>query len=337
MTLVLDKFRNLLPTTKTNPSGWTSFNAPCCHNRGHSKDTRKRAGVMFSDGIVYNCLNCKYIASWQPGRQISEKFKSLCKWLGANDTEINELIFEALKTESIDYIPSAIQSQVKFDPKELPDESLLLSEWISIQESAYEANILAVTQYLLDRGFDPLSDQFYWSPIAGYDNRVIIPFIYQGQIVGNTARKIVNGRPKYLSDQPPNFVFNMDQQDEKNRYIFVTEGPFDAISIGGVALLTNDLSDQQARMINNLGKEVIVVPDQDTAGLQLILKAIEYNWSVAFPTWSDDIKDPADAVLKYGKLFVLVDIIQTAQTGHIKIQMAMKQLQQRIKMYEENT
>lgn len=337
MTLVLDKFRNLLPTTKTNPSGWTSFNAPCCHNRGHSKDTRKRAGVMFSDGIVYNCFNCKYIASWQPGRQISEKFKSLCKWLGANDTEINELIFEALKTESIDYIPSAIQSQVKFDPKELPDESLLLSEWISIQESAYEANILAVTQYLLDRGFDPLSDQFYWSPIAGYDNRVIIPFIYQGQIVGNTARKIVNGRPKYLSDQPPNFVFNMDQQDEKNRYIFVTEGPFDAISIGGVALLTNDLSDQQARMINNLGKEVIVVPDQDTAGLQLILKAIEYNWSVAFPTWSDDIKDPADAVSKYSKLFVLVDIIQTAQTGHIKIQMAMKQLQQRIKMYEENT
>ena len=88
MTLVLDKFRSILPKTKSSPSGWISFNAPCCHHRGHSRDTRKRAGVMFSEGVVYNCFNCKYTASWQPGRNISEKLKSLCRWLGANDDQI---------------------------------------------------------------------------------------------------------------------------------------------------------------------------------------------------------------------------------------------------------
>ena len=107
MTLVVDKFRSLLPArAKSSPSGWTSFNAPCCHHRGHSPDTRKRGGLRFDHGIVYNCFNCKYTASWLPGRQLTEKFKSLCRWLGANDIDINTMILEALKTESADYIPA---------------------------------------------------------------------------------------------------------------------------------------------------------------------------------------------------------------------------------------
>jgi len=40
-----------------------------------------------------------------------------------------------------------------------------------------------------------------------------------------------------------------------------------------------------------LGHEVIVIPDQDEAGLNLIKKAMEYGWSVAFPTWDNDVKD----------------------------------------------
>jgi DNA primase len=103
-----------------------------------------------------------------------------------------------------------------------------------------------------------------------------------------------------------------------------------------VALLTNDIADQQSRIINSLGHEVIVIPDQDEAGLNLIDRAMANDWSVAFPNWSDDVKDCADAVQKYGKLFVIVDAIKTAQRGEIKIKMAKKKLEQRIKIYEEN-
>lgn len=40
MTLVVDLFRTLIPArAKASPSGWTSFNAPCCGHRGHSPDT----------------------------------------------------------------------------------------------------------------------------------------------------------------------------------------------------------------------------------------------------------------------------------------------------------
>jgi len=336
MTLVLDRFRSLLPKIKTSPSGWISFNAPCCQHRGHARDTRKRAGIMFSEGVVYNCFNCKYTASWQPGRTLTEKFKTLCRWLGANDDEIKHLVFEALKTESLDYDPEHFVEKVKFIKKELPEATMTIAEWVN---SAYLPDIAEdigkIIDYLIDRGFDPLDDNFCWSPASGFIDRVIIPFKYDGVIVGNTARKVKEGRPKYLSDQHPFFVFNIDAQDPLNKYVFVCEGPFDALAVDGVALLTNEISQQQAHIINQLGKEVIVIPDQDQAGLMLIKQAIDYDWSVAFPNWAEDIKDCADAVKKYGKLFVVVDAIKTAQHGEIKISVARNNLQTRLAYEQE--
>ena len=337
MTLVLDRFRSLLPKIKTSPRGWISFNAPCCQHRGHARDTRKRAGIMFSEGVVYNCFNCKYTASWQPGRTLTEKFKTLCRWLGANDDEIKHLVFEALKTESLDYEPEHFVEKVKFTKKELPEATMTIAEWIN---SAYlpdiSQDIGLVIDYIISRGFDPLDDNFCWSPAPGFVDRVIIPFKYDGVVVGNTARKVKEGRPKYLSDQHPFFVFNVDTQDSLNKYVFVCEGPFDALAVGGVALLTNEISQQQAHIINQLGKEVIVIPDQDQAGLMLIKQAIDYDWSVAFPNWSEDVKDCADAVKKYGKLFVIVDAIKTAQHGAIRLEMAKKTQEQKIKIRNEN-
>ena len=337
MTLVLDKFRSLLPKIKTSPSGWISFNAPCCHHRGHGHDTRKRGGVMFSDGVIYNCFNCKFSTSWQPGRPISDKFKSLCNWLGANQEDIKQLVFEALKTERLDYEPEHHVEKVKFTKKELPEATMTIAEWAN---SAYLPDIAEdlgkVIDYLINRGCDPMDSNFCWSPAPGFIDRVIIPFKYEGAVVGNTARKIKEGRPKYLSDQHPFFVFNVDQQVEENKYIFVCEGPFDALAVGGVALLTNEIGEQQAQIINSLGKEVIVVPDQDEAGLSLIDSAVKYNWSVAFPTWDNNIKDSSDAVKEYGKLFVIVDIIKTAQKGAIRIEVAKNNLETKIKLRSQD-
>jgi len=66
----------------------------------------------------------------------------------------------------------------------------------------------------------------------------------------------------------------------------------------------------------------------------LIKKAMHYNWSVAFPTWDDNVKDVADAVQKYGKLFVIVDAIKTAVSGDIKLTMALRKLENKL---EKNT
>jgi hypothetical protein len=336
MTLVLDKLQSLLPgKAKSSPSGWISFNAPCCHHRGQSPDNRKRGGVKFSDGYVYNCFNCKFTASWSPGRPISSKMRSLLKWMNASDDEINKIIFEALKTESPEYSAKEFVSQITFTDKDLPLDSLPLSEWAQQElPNDIESKILDVFTYLIERGEDPLREHFYWSPSAGFDNRVIIPFKFHGRIVGYTARKITAGRPKYVSDQHPFFVFNLDNQKANQKYTLVTEGPFDAIAINGVGLLGNGIGDQQARLINELGTKPILVPDQDLAGIEAIDRAIELGWGVAFPIWDKDVKDCADAVRRYGRLYVTVDAVKSAQWGNIKIELAKKKLETHLKSLE---
>lgn len=339
MTLVIDIFRKLIPPrAKPNPSGWISFNAPCCSHRGHKPDTRKRGGLRLDNGIVYNCFNCKFSAGWKPGTPLSAKFKSLCQWLGASDNDIKDMIFEALKTEGTEYQQEEYHHKPTFTEKELPEGAMPISEWVN---SAYlpdiSEDIGPVIDYVYSRGMDPLSDNFYWSPAPGYSDRVIVPFKYEGKIVGNTARKVTNGKPKYLSDQHPFFVFNVDEQVREHKYVFVCEGPFDALAVGGVALLTNEVSEQQARIINSIGAEVIVIPDQDKAGLVLIDQAKELGWKVAFPTWDNDVKDCADAVLRYGKLFVVVDAIKTAQDGLIKIEVAKNNLLHKLKLLENQS
>lgn len=341
MSLFVDKFRLLLPPrAKSSPSGWTSFNAPCCGHRGHSPDTRKRGGMRFdAGGIIFNCFNCKYSTGWQPGSVFSEKMRTLARWLGAGDDIIKELIFEAFKTEGDQYrAEEQQQPQITFTDKALPEAAMSIAEWTN---SAYlpdiSQDIGAVIDYIYNRGFDALSDNFYWSPAAGYTDRVIVPFLWQGRVVGNTARKIKNGRTKYLSDQHPNFVFNFDKQQDNQKYIFVCEGPFDALAIGGVALLTNEVSDQQSRIINSIGAEIIVIPDQDRAGTVLFDRAAELNWSVAMPNWDQDIKDVADAVQRHGKLFVVVDAIKTAEKGAIKISMAKNRQEHKLERLEHAT
>ena len=337
MTLVVDKFRTLLPPrAKSSPSGWTSFNAPCCQHRGHSPDTRKRAGIRFDgNGIVYNCFNCKFTTGWQPGSGISEKMKTLCRWFGASEDTIKELVFEAMRTEGDDYRPEHQETKLEFTDKELPEGAMPLLEWVNSKYwKDISLEVELVIAYVVSRGYDPFDSNFYWSPASGYEHRVIIPFKWEGRIVGNTARKVTSGKPKYLSDQHPHFVFNFDQQKENQKYIFVCEGPFDALAVGGVALLTNEIAEQQSRIINSLGAEVIVIPDQDRAGLVLFDRAAELGWSVAMPNWDPDVKDTADAVLRYGQLFVIVDAIKTAQQGQIKINMAKKQQEHKLERLE---
>jgi len=91
----------------------------------------------------------------------------------------------------------------------------------------------------------------------------------------------------------------------------------------------NTISDAQARLIRNLGREITVVPDQDSAGIELIDRAVELNWAVSIPTW-EDCKDVNDAVKKYGRLGTLITIMQARETSRIKIELRKKQLVKRL-------
>jgi hypothetical protein len=321
---------NLLPPKrKATPSGWTSFDAVCCHNNGEARDTRKRGGIMTSSdgGWSYHCFNCNFKAGWAPGKLLSKNTKTLFKWLGLNDTDLGRLNLIALKIKD-DKPVSKKPLNFDLNEKPLPEGTLSVLEWIS---DAYlpdiEEDIGKIVEYILGRGMELDWYDWMWSPTPGYTDRVIVPFYHNGKIVGHTGRKITDGKPKYLTDAQPGYVFNLDRQTSDRAYVIVVEGQFDAIAIDGCAIMHNDPNDTQILRLNTLGREVIIVPDRDRAGAKILNSAIKNNWSVSLPPWGDDIKDVADAVKKFGRLYTLSTILHYKVAGEIKINLMKKKLE----------
>ena len=314
MSLIIDTIAvHLPPKRKATPSGWISFNAVCCHHNGDSADTRQRGGIMINEGVSYHCFNCGFKASWQPGRHVSGNFKKLMRWLHVSDDLINKCGLDALRLKEGVIIENKVNLIPKFIDKALPPDTVKISE-----ANANEGMLLAI-QYIAQRGF--YLDDFDWFWSENYANRLIIPYYYHGRIVGFTARLTRDGKPKYISEQQPGYVFNLDRQQPNRRFVIVCEGPFDAISIDGVAVLGSEISEQQRNQINQLQREVIVLPDRDRAGSKLIDQAVEYGWSVSFPDWDHSVKDANDAMIKYGRLYTLWSILNSKESNNLKIQL----------------
>lgn len=322
LTSVQDSVLELLPAKrKKSSSGWISFNAPCCIHRGETADTRSRGGIITAgDGsISYHCFNCNYKVSYKPGWHLSYKFRKLLNWLGANDNTIRRLVIEAVRIKDIVGTENVepVKVDIQFKPRMLPDD---------LKPVQHDSMAL---EYCLSRCIDlnvyPLlvSDRIEHN----LNRRVIIPFTWQNKLIGYTGRTWDNTvKPKYYSQYEPNYVYNIDNQFANAAFVIVCEGPFDAMSIDGVAVLSNECSEIQADIIDQLGREVILVPDGDRAGSKLIHNAIEFGWSVSFPIWLENCKDINEAVVKYGKLFVLKTILLSKETSKLKIELMRKRL-----------
>ena len=328
MSIVYETLTFHLPhKRKQTPSGWLSFNAPCCVHNGTSADTRQRAGVKTGEGgsVSYHCFNCGFTASWKPGRRISYKMKRLMQWLNIPDDTITKISLQVLETEELKTNDQTILP--KFMNKALPEGAKPLQEWAdyrAMESTGVDKNLLKVFEYLQSRQLYFDDYNFHWSPLNGYSDRLIVPFYSDKRVVGYTARKIKEGNPKYISDQQPGYVFNLDSQRYGRVYTVVVEGPFDAIAVEGVALLGSEIKDQQAMLINSLNTKVIVVPDRDESGEKIVEQALELGWGVSMPNWDKEIKDVNEAVQKYGKIYTLHTIVGSAEFNELKIKLGAK-------------
>lgn len=322
MSLIIEAVQaHLPPKRKATPSGWISFNAVCCHHNGTNTDKRQRGGLMFTEGVTYHCFNCGFKASWQPGRPLSVKFKKLLQWFGVSDDVITKCSFEALRLKDEIAPEHTINLNPVFFDKAMPLGTKPIKEWLMDPPD----NLIPVLEYLISRGFTIDDYDWHWTDEHGFDDRLIIPFYYQGRLVGYTARLIRDRKTvKYISEQQPGYVFNLDNQHFDRKFVLALEGPVDAICVDGVAVMSNEISPVQRHLISRLQREVIVVPDRDEAGLKMIEQAIEFGWSVSMPEWPEGVKDVNDATKKFGKLYVIWSILQAKESMPLKIQLRMK-------------
>src|SRR6202008_290113 len=213
-----------LPTKKSSSKGWYSFNAVCCHHNGESSDKRGRGGVIVnSDGTVtYHCFNCQYKASYAPGLPLSYKFRKLLGWLNVDDGTIMRLSMEALREKDRQELlgiraPEVPKEELKvsFKKKPLPVDAMafipLLEFYILAGDEKYPTGFCDAVEYVDRRKIDMKKYDMYWTSDTKMkmDKRVIIPFTWKNEIIGFTARTLVDGlNPKYINSVDSGYVFN---------------------------------------------------------------------------------------------------------------------------------
>lgn len=336
--LITDAIRSNIGQLKKAPKEWNKRNCMLCTTRGHGVDTRNRFGIQFNQtSIAANCFNCGFSASYTEGKELSKDFKFFLNQIHLDEKFIKQIEFEIFKQKnSLLSIREGDEETYsdkedkfrklfnKWQPVDLPEDSMTINEWLEC--GLDDPNFLQVVNYALDRKIFEL-DKFYWTPITQHNlhQRLLIPYYYKDKIVGYTSRLCFDTAdksiPKYYQQCPTDFVYNLDQQqDWSHKYVIVTEGVLDAYIVNGVSVL-GEIGQSKVDIINRLQKHIIVCPDRDKKGRDLVEVAIENNWAVSFPKWGSDIKDAAQAAEKYGRLLTTYSIISTAIEGRLNIQL----------------
>ena len=311
---------------KLTQSGWHSFNAVCCQYHGHKSDRRGRGGIKFDgDNWSYHCFNCGFKCTFTLGRTLTRNTRQLLSYCGIDKDDINKYNLESLQHKDLlDFVKTKREKKkIKFKEMHLPD-----AELIDVNNPKHETYV----SYLNKRKINVEDYPFMCSPdMEGRQaDRIIVPYTYENKIVGHTSRYLDGRTPKFINEQQQGYVFGYDLQKPEYEVCIVSEGIFDALSINGCALTHNTISEEQAEILKNLNKKIIVVPDQDKTGLQICDRALDLGFYVSIPNWENDVKDINDSVIKYGKLATLLSILQSATNSKIKIEIKRKQLDKRL-------
>ena len=329
--------RQHVPLGRANSKGWVQVLCRVCNDHGKKG---LRGGFNFSGGgLGYQCFNCHHTAHYVSGQYSSpsDDLKTVFTSFGIPDDIWNQLVMESLKNRNSDLaianFDKKVLKQNTFEPKpiplpefffplaDLPEDlpirqlaELHLTEERQIEPSAYPFMI-----GFKDKAFKH-SDE--WA------KRLIIP-VYDrtGRLIFYQGRDLLgksNAKYKSSATERDNVLYGMDQvYAHSNTPLFITEGFFDAFHLNGCAVLGRQMTEGMIHHLNRSIREKVVVPDRFGSGQDLALAALKQGWKVSTPDLGG-CKDVTDAVIKYGKLYVMKTILDNIHSGfaaemHIRV------------------
>lgn len=151
-----------------------------------------------------------------------------------------------------------------------------------------------------------------------FRNRVMFPIIdIRGNVIGFGGRVMEGSGPKYLnsSDTPVFkksrnlFALNLAKAT-KQQNLLLAEGYMDVIALhqagfdNAVATLGTALTDEQARLVGQYAKQVVIAYDSDGAGQTATKRAINIFGEIGLPVKvlsMQGAKDPDEFIQKYGR------------------------------------
>ena len=320
-----------LPADRKYTSSGFSVNCPMCVSMGERRpDSKHRGGFRLNPdgGWTYHCFNCGHKNMWKYNGYISKNLMYFLSTIGI-PTKLIPLRLRLLKPD--EYVKAQIKPEplldvkMDFDPVNLPTGSRSFEDWIEYDETP--GLFLDAFSYMAGRGEAVFNgSMYYWTPDTNYgiNQRVIIPFYYHRKIVGYTARVFTGNSKmrKYYSVKPTDYMYNQELIEGDQEIIILVEGILDAISIGGIGVLGNNLSQKQINLLNWGKKRIILVPDRNKAGSKLLNQIIELGWEASLISneWGNNVDDVAEATKRFGKLYTLETILNTATKNKMKLE-----------------
>lgn len=159
-----------------------------------------------------------------------------------------------------------------------------------------------------------------------FRNRVMFPIVdLRGNVIGFGGRVLDDSKPKYLNtgkspvfDKGRNLFSMQFAKNASSTTMILAEGYMDVIAIhqagfeNVVATLGTAITPDQARLISQYAKEVVIAYDSDGAGQAATQKALNHFSAVGLPARIlkiESAKDPDEFIKKFGteQFRILID------------------------------
>lgn len=310
----------------SNPStkGWYSIKCRVCN------DYKKRGGFKFEPGaLVYNCFNCAHDAKFIPAEHnsVPDKMQTVFDAFGIPKDEFASLIFKGF----IQRTSGTKNADAETPAVPLKYNNLVLPKFfrpLATDGSGDLYDELACEYLETERAVDPKSYPFMVVDKTAasqlmyklWKGRIIIPYYRNGNLIFYQGRDILNSdRERYMSppDSRDTVFFGYDEiYSHSDKPLYVHEGFFDAHLLGdSVATFSNKMTDQQIEILNRCRRKKVVIPDRKGMGYILAEQGLANGWSVSLPDVGESCKDINDAILKYGRLYVLRSLVENTVSG----------------------
>lgn len=306
-------------TFKSHNSDWYRIMCPVCN------DYKVRAGFIFNNSgeeCTYHCFNNKscggsYVPS-KTGGNMSKQFRHILDCFNVPEMEYKQLVFDNMMTFKKEN-DVAVKSDIKYP------QSICMPNYFTPLEECDNIDFkIACEEYLQRRKINKNNYKFYVStttPFKEWDYRLIIPCFNKSNIIYYIGRDIFDiHKHVYINPTLPgsNILYNYDELFRKTKEpLFILEGFFDGICLNNtnfVACLSSNLTHQQLLLLNQSQRRKIILPDLRGNGFELAEQGYEHGYEIAFPNLVG-CKDVNEAVIKFGRLYVLREILSNIYSG----------------------
>ena len=310
---------------RTSAKGWAPVLCRVCNDHGKKGI---RSGFKFQPGgFGYNCFNCDASGGFSDNatEMPSDELKHILKCFGIPDDFVSELEMIVINNRTD---PNSVSKRVMEGARTSSARVLELPPYfVPLKDEPVDSPIRVLAELHLeqDRAMTINDYPFYIAKRTDdkesrkWANRLIIPvYNHNGQLIFWQGRDLIgNQQRKYLSAdvERDGVIYGMDEiQKRTNAPLFITEGIFDAWHVRGCATLGRQLTQNMINLLNSSTREKVVIPDRLGDGQDLALQAVRLGWRVSTPDLGQ-CKDITEAVVKYGKLYVIKSVMENIHSG----------------------